>query len=613
MPQVPSASVTRPVQELLDEPVTDIQPSEPHAGILLTLFAAVAIVLTFPNLSHFRTSIGGDSGDSLLNLWIMRSVQHGLPHGWHSLWNPPIFYPAKDVHAYSDTLLPIALVHWPLRHLVGDATAFNVISLSAWVLCSWCTYRLLRRVTEHWGAAFVGALAFTYSAIRLSHQQHFQLVVGGALAVLVLLLLFRLLESPTRGRAFALGISFAATTLTASYYGAMLGVVVLIVAGGWVLMQPGSDRRPTLVALAIAAVTLAVLVIPVGAQYVRLQRHPEFRRGFEPASAVHFDDFLATGPHNYVLDHVPVIGSRSKVTSRGVENRLFPGFVAIGFGVAGAVVLAREWRRHRLKSRRIRVAILVVGAGLACLVLALGDWKRVHGHRVFLPFIVFRHFVPGFAGIRAVARFALVAELALTLLAAIGIDALLTRIRPSLRVFATIGLALVVCAEAAMGLVFVRVPTARDDGGIDAALKARPKGVVLELPAGSTIRGATWPFTESPRQLAALRDGDPRINGYSGFQPKDFDAEIAVLNKFPNEAAIAEARRLGVRYVVLRTALVGPVTPKVIVEAEPPHLARDKVGVYSDATAAQLLKELPPGVAKDVQRVEGGYVVDIGA
>src|SRR4029079_12843184 len=129
-------------------------------------------------------------------------------------------------------------------------------------------------------------------------------------------------ESPARGRALALGISFAATTLTASYYGAMLGVVVVIVAGGWVLLQPRADRRPTLVALAIAAVTIAVLVLPVGAQYVRLQRQPEVPRGVEPASAAHFDDFLSTGAHNYVLDHVPVIGSRSKVTSRGVENRL---------------------------------------------------------------------------------------------------------------------------------------------------------------------------------------------------------------------------------------------------------------------------------------------------
>jgi hypothetical protein len=610
--EVRSALVTQPVRELPDADVPDAPSPEPHAAILVTLFAVVAVGLTFPNLAHFRTSVGGDSGDSLLNLWIMRSVQHGLPHGWHTLWSPPVFYPAKDVLAYSDTLLPVALVHWPLRHLVGDATAFNAISLSAWVLCSWCLYRLARRVTQHWGAAFVAALAFTYSAMRLAHQQHFQLVVGGALATLVLLLLFRLLESPGRGRAIALGLSFAATTLTASYYGAMLGVVVLIVAAGWVLTQARAERRATIVALAIAALTVAVLVIPVGAQYVRLQRHPEFRRGFEPASAAHLDDFLSTGAHNYVLDHVPAIGTRSKVTSRGVENRLFPGFVAFAFGIAGAVVLAREWRRRRLSSSRVCVMVLVVAAGLACLLLALGDWKRVHGHRVFLPFIVFRHFVPGFAGIRAVARFALVSELALTLLAAVGIDALLVRLRPNLRVIASMGLAALVCAEAAMGLIFVRVPTARDDGGVDVALRARPRGVVLELPAGSTSRGAVWPYTESPRQLAALRDGHPRINGYSGFQPKNFDAEVATLNKFPSAAAIAEARRLGVRYIVLRTALVGPVTPRVIVQAESPHLARDKVGIYSEATAAQLLKQLPPGVAKDVQRLDGGYLVDIG-
>ena len=30
-------------------------------------------------------------------------------------WDPPIFYPAPGTLAYSDTLLPVALVHWPLR------------------------------------------------------------------------------------------------------------------------------------------------------------------------------------------------------------------------------------------------------------------------------------------------------------------------------------------------------------------------------------------------------------------------------------------------------------------------------------------------------------------
>ena len=62
-------------------------------------------------------------------------------------------------------------------------------------------------------AAFVAALAYTYASIRLIHQGHFQLVVGGALVPLVLLLLLRMLEQPSRRRGIELGLGFATLTL----------------------------------------------------------------------------------------------------------------------------------------------------------------------------------------------------------------------------------------------------------------------------------------------------------------------------------------------------------------------------------------------------------------
>jgi hypothetical protein len=588
---------------------TSAPPREPPAWLLVTIFTGIAIALAYPNLSRFHTFIAGDSGDSLLNLWIMRQVQAGLFHGWGRLWDPPVFYPAHNVLAYSDTLLPVALVHWPLRLLFGDVVAFNLIYLSSWVLSSWCVYRIARRVTTHWGAAFVAALAYTYAAIRLVHQQHFQLVVGGALVALSILLLLRMLDEPGRGRAIWFGLSLAATTLTASYYGTMMAVITVVVAGGWLLLQAGRDRRRTLIALLIAGVAAAVFVLPVGLQYVKLQRDPAFRRGFEPASATHGGDLLATGPDNYALRHVPVISSHSETNSRGIENRLFPGFVAIGFGIAGLVILVGEIRRRGARTGRTRDVLLLCIAGVVCLVLSFGDWFRVHGHRVFLPFIFLRHGVPGFAGIRAVARLELAAQLALVLLAALAIDALLGKIRNRGAALAvTAVLALLVCAETAIGLTFVRVPTQADDGGFSAALRARPRGVVAELPINSVATGPDWPYAESPRQLLALHDSDPRVNGYSGFQPKGFDAVAAALDDFPSPTAIAEARKLGVRYIVLRTQIPGVLTPPV---SALPQLGKDGALAYTPATARAMLARLPADAVSDVTALPGGYLVTL--
>ena len=163
------------------------------------------------------------------------------------MWSPPIFHPTTNTLAYSDTLLPVALLHWPLRLLFGDATALNLIGLASYVLASWCTFRVARRFTLHWGSAFVAALIYTYSSVRMAHQVHFQLVTGGALVPLVVLCAMRVLERPVPRRGVALGLAFAAATLTASYFGVMLGIVLAIVFGGSLWLAPrGTGRRCSL-------------------------------------------------------------------------------------------------------------------------------------------------------------------------------------------------------------------------------------------------------------------------------------------------------------------------------------------------------------------------------
>jgi hypothetical protein len=586
---------------------------DPATPLLLVAFGVIAVALSFPDVSRLRTSVAGNSGDALLNLWIMRSAQIGLPHGWHAFWNAGIFHPFPNTLAYSDTLLPAALLHWVLRLGLDDALALNAIYLGSWVLSSWCGYRLARRVVAYWGAAFVAALAYTYSAIRLAHHGHLQLVIGGALVPLVLLALLRLLECPSLRRGIALGSAFSALTLTSSYYGAMTSILILIVGGGWMLTQRPAVNRQQLRALAVAVLIAGVLVAPVAVKYIQLQHDANFRRRFEPSEAAHLTDFLATADSSYVTGRLPVT-SRFSPSSRSVENRLFPGLVALGFGTVGMVVIAGEVRRKGRAAGRHRELVLSGVAGACVSILAFGDWFAVGGHRIWLPFAVFRHFVPGFAGMRAVSRLALGGELALALFAAVGLDAVVAHRRSLVKAGTVAAVAIVVVIESAAGLQFVQVPTQRDDGGVSRALRSRPRGPVLELPlstAGTSFYspsgGASTAFVEAPRQLVAVHDGNPRVNGYSGFEPPGFEAEARTLNQFPAGAAVAEAERLGVRYVVLRTSLVGVVTPNAVTD----RLNRDGVGRYSDTTARAMLSRLVPTTAVYVEALAGGHLIEL--
>jgi hypothetical protein len=573
---------------------------EPPDLLVVAIFALLSVLLTFRHVSRIGTAVPGTPGDSLLNLWIITHVQVSVFHGWHALWNAPIFHPALDTLAYSESLFVVALVDWPLRLVFGPIVAYNLMHIGASVLTSWATYRLALRYTRTWGAAFVGALVYAFAAARVTDLGHFQIMVGGALVPVVLLALLRCLDAPSTGRAILLGLALTAVALTASYDGALCSVLVVVVATGWVLVRRPQPWRPYARSAAVASGVVAVLVGPFAYEYLHLQRQLALQRAFRPGMALHPRDLLGAPPRG-LATHLPLIGTHLHASG----HPIFPGLVGLAAAVLGAIVVLRR-AEDELARRRRQELLLLSLAGAILLVLAFGDWQTIAGHRIPFPYRLVRAAVPGFSDLRALSRFALGAQLAVALLAAVGVDALLLRRARSWRTLGAVTLAAIVCAEAITGIELTTVPTARDDYGIDRVLRAHPTGAVLELPIESAARGAPrWAYVEAPRQLEALRDHDPRVNGYSGFQPDRFDNVARVLNHFPEAAALSEAHQLGVRYIVLRTKLIGDTPPSVR------FVLRGGAGDFTDTVARQMVRELPAGTARVVARVSGGYVIEL--
>src|SRR5262249_58682145 len=107
---------------------------------------------------------------------------------------------------------------------------------------------------------------------------------------------------------------------------------------------------------------------------------------------------------------VPWARSLTAQLRRTYENLVFPGIVAAAFFILGIGVIGRSlYRRGRraLRVPRNRELLLLAVAGVACIVLSIGDWMHFGHTKVTLPFAFFRDHVPGFAGIRAVERFVL--------------------------------------------------------------------------------------------------------------------------------------------------------------------------------------------------------------
>jgi hypothetical protein len=422
------------------------------------------------------------------------------------------------------------------------------------------------------------------------------------------------------------GIAFAVAATSATYYMLMLACGVTVVVFGYFVWFRPQKWWPVLRGLVAGAVVAAAITVPVAVHYMKLQDDPYFKRGFDPNVAAHVGDFLSIDGGAYVVDDLPLFDDYS--ATRGIENHLLPGLVASALAVVGIVVVVRSLsdRRRVLATSvddpaepldesttprtderwRARMTTLIVAAGAVCIVLAFGDETQVLGQDVPLPFKVFRKFVPGFSGIRATSRFVLLAECAIALVAAFGVRQVIRHLRRSTAVIVAVVLCGLVLAESARSVPLVEVPRSTTDEAAARYLDSRPPGVVAELPIRGINDGAVWAYTESPRQFVSLIDNNDRINGYSGYTPPGFDALVPVINSFPSPEAMRILERREVRYVVLRTKVIGDQLPGI-----DEQLDQDGVGRFTPATARERIAQIPPDRVRRVTRVPGAYVVEL--
>jgi hypothetical protein len=225
------------------------------------------------------------------------------------------------------------------------------------------------------------------------------------------------------------------------------------------------------------------------------------------------------------------------------EQRLFPGTALLCLALVGLVMGARS------AHRRWVWFLAAVATGAA--VLALGTAVEPFG-----PFSILRDLVPGFDRLRSPFRFAAVTQIALVVLAGLGLDALWL-FRGALGRAVAVGIfALGVLEVAALP---ARLTTVHDT--TDAAwvrwLARHPGGAVAMAPfptSGSYVDYATT----TEWMLAGLEHGHPLLNGYSGFFPDRYlDLRRRMLD-FPDPTSVHALVAEGATYVVVDHAWLTP-------------------------------------------------------
>jgi hypothetical protein len=567
----------------------------------ILLFSGASLRFAYGDPRLLRTHIPGNPGDAFLVDSILQWGAKKFTNGYRGYWHGPFFAGNRNVMAYTETFLPVTPLFRLLSAAFGSATiAMNIVYLLAWVLTAEATYRLLHRVHQSTFPAFIGALAFTFSTIRLAQTGHFQLIFAFCIPT-ALLLVFKLRKRPSVFLAVQLGAVLALQFLTSAYYGVILGAFVGIVGVVSVVRPPQmSNARESLRVWLPVGLTFVALAAPVAIRYLIVQSTIPGRTEYPADYALRLGDLHTAAPLATYLNKLPYL--RNDSSSRSSENYAYIGAFCLLYlpALALLVLFSRAARTHL---RKVRFELITVSLlGLTGFLIAIGRGPILG---ISTPFYdVARRLIPGVKSMLAIVRLDIFFQFGLTFLAASGMALLLRRIRsPQLKALLGVATLLVVLTEISTTTPLVRVPIA-PEGSSYHVLRSLPEGVVVELPMPPRSTGVNYAFIEATRQLVGVEHNHQRLNGYSGYTPKGYDAAVSSLNTFPSEDAYSTLKAQDVKYIILHTSPIDTGLDEVSNTANASGYA-----YISAEQAKAAISSASPGVIKQTIPTSDGIVV----
>lgn len=505
-----------------------------------SLCLLAAIVATWPLLPSIAGALPlGTEHEAtvpLFNLWTLWWDADRVTHGFRGLWNAPIFHPLEGTFTFSEPMLLPGVALSPLWWLGAPPAAIYNLAILCILACNGLATRsLARALGAPPGAALLAALAgvtLPYAAKVLGVLP--VLPLFGTLWALAALVRFGE-EGGWRPAALAV-LSFAAQFLAGQQM-ALLSFPFLLLAGITALAEQRFRAR-SIARLGALAALGALVLSPIAGTASSFHEKYGFTRSEQVVAALSAQprDFT-TRPGSSRLAFPP-----REDSYRGDTGGLFPGFLLLGLGAAGA------WLGWRQGERRLWIVCLlacVVAGGLLALGLNLriGDWR---------PFAGLREVVPGLRTLRSPFRAVAISQALLAALAGLALARLASWRGSTGRILA-LALGVLAAAEnlASPGSL-VPTPATPRTAWTSWLREQRGKLIVAHVPLPRGLHVSDYEV-EAWRMFAQIDHRRPLMNGYSGYFPSGYGTFQADMDQsFPSERLLCMmAFNFGVNVLVL--------------------------------------------------------------
>jgi hypothetical protein len=461
----------------------------------LVLFFFVSLAWTWPLATRLSTRIAHDSGDPILNAWILWWNTQALPFTarW---WNAEIFYPTPGALALSEHLFGLAVLTAPL-HVAGlnPTAAYNVaVILTCW-LSGFFGFLLGRHITGSTFGGIVCGVAFGLAPYRAGQLAHLQ-VLAAQWMPLTLFAMHRYVSDERRRWLVLFAAGWLLQALSNGYY--LLFFPVLI--GAWLLWF-GTLRQKLALGATFAASSL--LLIPTLLKYREVHALFSLRRNLgemlmfsaKPSSFFQIPDLLAFWP---------------ATQGNTPEAHLFPGITIAVLAVVGVIMFLK--RRHVNGAASARSSFIFYSlAALLFWWLSFGPDRTGKSLTDVLTYpYTLLTWLPGFEGLRVPARFAMLAALCIGVVASIAATRLVEALKGAVpRAIVTAVILAGVFADGWLETMpLAPVPSRFLVPAVEDAL-------VLELPLDDPDIGIAAMYR-------AISHRRPLVNGYSGHFPPHF-------------------------------------------------------------------------------------------
>lgn len=479
----------------------------------IVLFAALAVLHSWPLASNPAGLARLDNNDAQLNTWIVAWVPHALSTNPLNLFEAPIFHPERHSLAYSEHMFVPSLIGAPLIWAgVSPVLVYNLLIMLGFTLSGFAMYWVMAAWTGSTSAALIAGLAYAFNAHVLTRFVHLQ-AMHVEFFPIVLYAFDRVLTGKKLRDVVLLAGTFVLQALCSNYL--MVFTTYALMACAVVRWRELPARR-----LLLAAVIAAVLLTPFLWPYYQVDLDYGLARSVDVVTQYNasWRDYLVTGGrlHYAWWSHALYEG----------RTALFPG-VTVTVLAAFALFAGKGLREPRV---RMAFAVAVIGVAFS-LGTSLPGYSLMHG---VLPLL---------SGLRNVARWGWLALAAAAILAGFAAASIERKNRGRWR-----WIAVTLC-------VLITIESIRTPVGFT-PFNGIPR--IYDRFAGQPVVVAEFPFysgasvAENGRYvLANTRYFRPLLNGYSGFHPEPFLERGRALNSFPSEQALAELKVAGVTDVLV--------------------------------------------------------------